>query len=141
MEKEKKAPYHTRQTAALVNYLSTLKGKHVTAAEISEYFRTENIPVSVTTVYRHLEKMVKEGTAVKYTVDGSECACYEYLDPSSSSEEQSLHCKCEGCGKLLHLTCDSLTEVEKQILSNHGFSVDAPRSVLYGLCAECKANK
>ena len=66
-----KAPYKTKQMAELLTFLESVQGKHVTVNEICDYFKEKGISVGTTTVYRHLEKMVKEGVVAKYVVDGT----------------------------------------------------------------------
>ena len=91
-----KAPYKTKQMAELLTFLESVQGKHVTVNEICDYFKEKGISVGTTTVYRHLEKMVKEGVVAKYVVDGTSSACFEYMG-SHEKENQMVcyHCKCE----------------------------------------------
>ena len=49
------------------------------------------------------------------------------------------HCKCEKCGKLIHLHCEELQEIQSHLLGEHGFQLDPRRTVLYGLCEGCRA--
>ena len=62
--------------------MKSVQGSHVTVNEICEYFKNQGISVGTTTVYRHLEKMVREGVVAKYVVDGTSSACFEYTGES-----------------------------------------------------------
>ena len=66
-----KARYKTKQMTELHTFLQSVQGQHVTVQEIREYFKDREIAVGTTTIYRQLEKMVKEGLVEKYVVEGT----------------------------------------------------------------------
>lgn len=134
-----KSQYRTKQMAEILSYLQSMQGSHVTVHDIHAYFKSKNISVGTTTIYRHLDRMVAEGIVAKYVVDEKSSACFEYLgDKSHYHPTVCFHCKCEKCGKLIHLHCKELEAVYLHLLNDHGFQVDAPRSVIYGLCEDCQ---
>ena len=51
------------------------------------------------------------------------------------------HCKCEKCGKLIHLHCDEVESLKKHMMEHHSFEMDSLRTVFYGICNECRNNK
>ena len=134
-----KAPYKTKQMTELLTFLKSVQGSHVTVNDICEYFQKKGISIGTTTVYRHLEKMVGEGLVAKYVVDGTSSACFEYMG-SHEKENQMVcyHCKCEKCGKLIHLQCNEVESLKQHMLEHHGFEMDSLRTVFYGICSECK---
>jgi len=123
----------------LLTFLKSAQGSHVTVNDICDYFQTKGIAIGTTTVYRHLEKMVKEGVVAKYVVDGTSSACFEYIG-SHESENQAVcyHCKCEKCGKLIHLQCGEVENLRKHVMEHHGFQINSSRTVFYGICDECR---
>lgn len=131
-----KGQYKTKQRDELRTYLESVPGRHITAGDVCEYFRNSGKPIGMATVYRQLEKMVDEGIVTKYNIDANSPACFEYLG-NHLSEETCYHCKCESCGKLIHMHCDELPELQKHILEHHGFAIDPVRTVFFGLCQEC----
>lgn len=134
-----KSQYRTKQMAEILSYLQSMQGSHVTVHDIHAYFKSKNISVGTTTIYRHLDRMVAEGIVAKYVVDEKSSACFEYLgDNLHCHPTVCFHCKCEKCGKLIHLHCKELEAVYLHLLNDHGFQVDAPRSVIYGLCEDCQ---
>lgn len=134
-----KAPYKTRQMSEILTFLESVQGSHVTVSDILEHFQTKGIEVGTTTVYRHLEKMVKEGVVAKYVVDGTSSACFEYVGTAKNETRTSCyHCKCEKCGKLIHLHCDEVENLKQHIIEHHGFEMDSCRTVFYGICDECR---
>lgn len=115
-----------------------MAGRHVTAADVCEHFRKEGTSIGQSTIYRQLESMVDEGLINKYILDSNTPACFEYVDEHDHAEgDFCFHCKCEKCGKLIHMNCDELKSIESHLASRHGFKLDPLRTVLYGLCEEC----
>ena len=136
-----KAPYKTKQMTEILTFLKSVQGRHVTVNEICDFFREKGISVGTTTIYRHLEKMVKEGLAAKYVVDGSSSACFEYLGAEEHCHKTScFHCKCEKCGKLIHIQCDEIECLSRHMTEHHDFQLDPKRTVFYGICNECRKN-
>lgn len=133
------ASYNTKQREAVLFYIASLGGGHVTAAQIVGYFETGDFPIGRTTVYRHLDKLTMSGKIRKYTVNGISGACYQYINHDESCRSH-LHLKCESCGKLLHLDCDMLNEIQCHMSDEHAFQIDPLKTVLYGKCKSCLHN-
>ena len=130
------ASYNTRQRETVLNYIASLDGAHVTAAQIAEHFEGKDIAISRTTIFRCLDKLTRDGTIRKYITDGISGACYQYASNTKICHAH-FHLKCEDCEKLLHLECDKLSEIESHILNEHSFQVNAMKTVLYGKCDTC----
>lgn len=134
-----KVQYKTRQMTELLSYLKSVQGSHVTVNDICEYFSSEGIAVGTTTVYRNLERMVKQGLVARYVIEGSSSAYFEYIgERDSISHSASFHCKCQKCGNLIHLQCSEVVNLGQHMLEHHGFEMDSLRTVFYGLCGECR---
>lgn len=133
-----RSKYKTRQSELLLKYLKSRVGEHVTAGDVCGYFKGQGLPIGQSTVYRRLESLVDEGVIKKYTVTGGS-ACFEYVGEDVCEEpEHCFHCKCTGCGRLIHLHCEDLEEIQKHLLEEHGFMIDPMRTVFYGLCGDCR---
>lgn len=133
-----KSQYHTRQHDELLNYLQTVPGRHITVGDVCEHFRCCGKNIGTTTVYRQLEKMVDAGLVTKYILEPGSPACFEYVGEESHIEESvCYHCKCEQCGRLIHMHCEELPGLRRHIMEHHGFAIDPTRTVFYGLCADC----
>ena len=132
-----KAPYQTKQMKQILAYLQTIEGTHVTAADVCSYFKEQGINVGTTTVYRNLEKMVEQRLVAKYNVDGTSSACFEYIGDHGEEHENCYHCKCEKCGKLIHLQCNEVESLKQHMQQHHDFRMDSHRTVFYGICGEC----
>lgn len=128
--------YKTRQQDLLLHYVMQTQGKHFTAEDVRIHFAEKEIAIGTATIYRQLEKLVKEGKLQKYIIDEHSAACFEYTG-ECSTDEQHFHLKCEKCGRLIHLECDELEQIKKHLLEEHGFVLDSFRTVFYGKCADC----
>ncbi len=133
-----RSKYKTKQRDVLLGYLETVPGVHITAGDVCEYFKSQGAAIGQSTVYRQLESLVDEGLINKYIIDGNSPACFEYTGEGTKAQgETCFHCKCEKCGKLIHLHCDELEEIGGHLFSEHHFRLDPLRTVFYGLCEEC----
>ncbi|MCL2153016.1 MAG: transcriptional repressor [Oscillospiraceae bacterium] len=128
--------YNTKQREAIVNYIISLEGAHVTAAQIVKHFGNEAVSIGRTTVYRYLDKMTENGELQRYTTDGISGACYQYIKQRENCQDH-LHLKCEGCGKLQHLECNAMGDIKRHVFYSHFFEVNSMKTVLYGMCDNC----
>jgi len=136
---ETKTTYKTRHRDQLLSYLKTVPGQHVTVQDIQTYFKDKKTGIGTATIYRQLERMVEEGLVTKYTIDNNSPACFEYIEQETQCHKEACnHCKCEICGRLIHLHCTEIPEVHKHILEHHGFAVNSMRTVYYGICRDCQ---
>lgn len=129
------ADYKTKQRALIIAYMKNCPLPHVTAGDIVAHLRGAGEAVGAATVYRQLEKMVEAGIVRKYIMEN--CACYQYVGSGEHCHEH-FHLKCLSCGQLLHVNCSLLSSLAPHILEHHGFEVDNSRTVMYGLCRECR---
>lgn len=136
---EKRSAYKTKQREKLLGYMKTVQGKHVTVSDVCEFFKARGEAIGQATIYRQLEKLVDDGTINKYIVDINSPACFEYTGGEHCCEDTCFHCKCEKCGKLIHMHCDELNELESHLYEHHQFRMDPKRTVFYGICDECQA--
>ena len=124
--------YKTRQRQEILRYLKSSKNIHKTVKDIQEYFQRENIDVGLTTIYRHLNALIREGLVKKYRLNNDSSAYFEYVE-----EESSYHCHCNSCGKTIHIDCDEITAFQEHIKVCHGFQVDSFETTFYGICCSC----
>ncbi len=133
-----KGKYNTKQRERILDYLQGVQGVHITAADVCNHFRDNGTTIGQSTVYRQLERLVDEGVINKYTIDKNSSACFEYIGQQGHGEGTvCFHCKCEKCGKLIHMHCDELEEIGAHLMEEHKFKLDPLRTVFYGVCEEC----
>ena len=133
-----KAEYSTKARVLILNFLKQ-NTAHVTASDIIQYLRKQNIKIGVATVYRTLDKFVADGIVRKMTIDERSGACYQYIQDADCASH--FHLKCLSCGALIHLSCDFLKSMESHILNDHGFTVSSGKTVIYGFCKECSSKQ
>ena len=133
-----KQQYNTKRRAELLDYLRSMQGRHVTVSDIRAYFTAQGKTIGTATIYRQLENMLDQGLVNRYTLDETSAACYEYVGGGEHCQPTvCFHCKCVSCGALIHLRCEELEKVQGHLAAEHGFRLDLPRTVLYGLCRQC----
>ena len=136
---QQRSKYKTKQRETLLDYLASVSGEHVTAADICEHFSAAGTAIGKATVYRQLESLVDEGLLNKYVIDGTSPACFEYVaEENHAHGDVCFHCKCEKCGRLIHLHCDALAEIQSHLSADHSFQLNVHRTVFYGLCDRCR---
>lgn len=122
----------SRRTPQLVAVETVLRetADHPTAAEIHR--RVEHLlpQVSLGTVYRNLEKMVRDGRAVPVRLDG-EATRY---DGTVAVHD---HFVCRGCGGITDLLEPMGPRVDTAALERAGYAVAAHSLALYGTCPAC----
>jgi Fur family ferric uptake transcriptional regulator len=132
--------YNTKQKNVIIEMLKQNKDRHLTADEMLKLLEEMNSPVGKATLYRFLDVLVSTGDLRKYiTVDGDK-ACYQYIDEEQGCHEH-YHLKCIECGKLMHVDCNYIDEIQAHIEEHHNFLVDKSRIVLYGICIDCQEVK
>ncbi len=135
-----RSKYSTKQGEIILSCLMELQTQHVTVDRIMDFLREKGETVGQTTVYRNLDKLVKEGTVVKYAGAEGMGACYQYIAHSQSCGTH-YHMICADCGQVIHLQCDYLDAMTTHLLDHHGFCMDKFKTVIYGVCKKCAAKK
>ena len=128
--------YNTKQKNVIIEMLKQNKDRHLTVDEMLKLLEEMSSPVGKATLYRFLDVLVSTGDLRKYiTIDGDK-ACYQYVDEEKGCHEH-YHLKCIECGKLMHVDCTYIDEIQTHITEHHNFHVDKSRIVLYGTCSDC----
>ena len=125
--------YHTKQQAAILKYMSESTGKYVTVSQIAAHLKEEGQSIGLTTIYRQLDKLEKEGIVHKIVLDGNSGACYQY----TGEDEEQMLLKCEDCGGMIPMDCSHITELYQHVLQEHQFKVNPHRTMFYGVCDNC----
>lgn len=129
--------YSTSSRKKILEILKKSKDRTVTAAQIGEQLKAMECEVNITTVYRYLDRLEKDGTVIRYASGQGSQASYQYVEQGQGCEDH-LHLKCVKCGKILHLDCAFMKEISEHIQKDHGFSLQCKNSILYGICRECQ---
>ncbi len=130
--------YKTKQMSLLSDYFKSIPGTHFTVSDALAYLRSRGAQIGQATVYRRLEALVEKGEIRKYVIDSNSPACFEYTGTGQCvTEGTCFHCKCEKCGKLIHMSCEELGRIQAHLFDEHHFRLDPMRTVFYGLCENC----
>lgn len=130
--------YTTKQSTEILECLKENRNRHMTAEEVFDCLRKGGSSVGMTTVYRHLEKLYDDGVIRKYAAGDKTGACFQFVENCDDCHSH-YHLKCVKCGKLFHAQCEFLNELSEHILKEHNFTVDGEKTVLYGVCGDCRA--
>ena len=84
--------YATASRRKILEYLKKSNDHTVTAADVDKYLKSHDSEVNITTIYRYLDKLAKDGTVIKYVAEKGCQAAYQYVEPGRGCE-QHLHLK------------------------------------------------
>lgn len=129
--------YRTNNRTKIMEYLIASSERTVSVSDIACHMESLNCPVNVTTIYRYLDKLEKDGNVIKYSKDKNGKATYQYVERAHKCEEH-IHLKCVKCGSVIHLDCHFMDEITNHIGVEHGFDIQCRDSVIYGICKDCR---
>ena len=116
-----------REPPPMPNDLPTL-----TADEIGRRIQDEHPEIALSTVYRSLDALAELGV-LEHVHMGHGPAVYHL------THERHVHLVCRGCGVVLELTDDALTDVAAEIERTTGFVIEPSHFAINGRCAACAA--
>lgn len=125
--------YITKQRKLLTEYLSRHTDESLSANRIAEALCDK---ISKSAVYRNLSDMESEGKLRRVAANGSREVIYQYVDEEKCHD--CLHLSCKKCGKTYHMNCAVAENIIKDISDNELFDIDKEKTVLYGICKDCK---
>lgn len=131
-----RAPYQTKQKAAVLECLHKSGGAHLTIPQIAAQLTAADCAVSIPTIYRYLDTLVAEGKVRKYVLDGNAGSCYQYNN--GAEKEEVFHFRCEKCGKLLHFQSEELRQLNAQMKQRKSQKIDLEQTVFLGICDTCE---
>jgi Fe2+ or Zn2+ uptake regulation protein len=123
---------HKRATRQLEAVFQALQGDptHPFADEIYRRVRKTLPRISLATVYRNLQRLVREGK-IRSVVLGERVARY---DPEISDHD---HFICEHCGRVIDLFLERDRQVDLTPLAKAGYIVTMHNLTVYGVCQIC----
>lgn len=129
--------YKTKNRQQILEFLRIKKDHSVSVSEIKENMEKIGCEVNLSTIYRYMDKLVEEGSVMKYISEKGEKAGFQYIEPEHDCHCH-LHLQCVKCGKIIHLNCCFMEEIQVHIEQHHGFTIQCDNSILYGICQNCK---
>lgn len=134
----KRTHYQTAGRVALTRFLEMNPDRQFTADELYDALQGTHTDIGKSSVYRLLGELCYMETVRKFRSAERQCNVYQYIGASCDCRDH-FHVKCTKCGQIRHLDCNATLDFARHLLSDHGFSVDCGRSMLYGVCAVCSA--
>ena len=131
-----KKPYNTAGRVALINFLSSHPDEQFTAEELCKLLYGDK-KSRKSSIYRQLTQLCNDHSVQKFRSADNLCDVFQYVGEGCDCDEH-FHEKCIRCGRVEHLDCLASAEFFRHLLREHGFEVLCGRSVLYGLCADCR---
>lgn len=127
--------YFTKGRMKILEYLQEHNDRMFTAYDISNYLKEEGISKNSSTIYRYLDELVQNGLVIKHIDPKAGMAAYRYMSEKCNDH---LHMHCRKCGRVIHLDCEFMNEIELHLLKKHGFTLECKSSVLNGICDKCR---
>lgn len=131
-----KKPYLTAGRQKLLSFLESNPDRQFTTDELC----AASGETARSSVYRRLSELCERGVIRKFHSEARNCSVYQYVG-SHCDCSTHLHEKCVLCGKIEHLDCHDSESFIAHLLAEHGFAVDCGQTILYGVCAACRAGK
>ena len=125
--------YMTKQRKLLTEYLSSRTDESISASVIAEALSDK---ISKSAVYRNLADMEAEGKLRRVANKGSREVIYQYVDEEKCHD--CLHLSCKKCGKTYHMKHTAADSLIDNVKVNEEFVNNKEKTVLYGICKDCR---
>ena len=134
MPEKLKIPEGYRQTKQRKAILDVLENAEIpiTAEDIYLKLKEKCIDISLSTIYRNLEMLCKEGLVVKSYVMNEDKARFALPDKKN-------YLICEKCGKIVIIDNCPFDKFKEELKEVHGFDITGHSVEVYGICPDCKA--
>ncbi len=104
---------------------------HPNAEFVYNTLKEENPDLSLGTVYRNLNSLVKNNMLKRISIpNGSDCF------DGALAEHQ--HLVCTKCGKVIDITLSELDKISSGVFKKTGFAINYSSLALEGVCRECQ---
>ena len=104
---------------------------HPTAEELYINLKSENLALSLATVYRNLNKLAQKGEIKK--IEG--LSGQVHYDHNNS---EHFHMICVECNKISDLPCDMADSLKKVLNNQNDFEVLSYDIIVKGVCKNCR---
>ncbi len=134
MPEKLKIPEGYRQTKQRKAILDVLENAEIpiTAEDIYLKLKEKCIDISLSTIYRNLEMLCKEGLVVKSYVMNEDKARFALPDKKN-------YLICEKCGKIVIIDNCPFDKFKEELKEVHGFDITGHSVEVYGICPDCRS--
>jgi Fur family transcriptional regulator, ferric uptake regulator len=127
-----RAEYVTRPRESIASLLQD-EPRFLSAAEIHRRLNRSGVRVSLSTVYRTLERLHAKGEVTERS-DAQGEATYMLCEPAHHHH----HAICESCGRVEDVDCEAMEQFAKSLRALHGFELDGHAMEFFGRCRACR---
>jgi Fur family transcriptional regulator, ferric uptake regulator len=127
-----RAEYATRPREWIASTLAR-EPRFLSAAEIHERLKRAGARVSLSTVYRTLDRLLAKGD-VTARADREGEATYMLCEPAHHHH----HAICSSCGRVQDVDCAAMDRFTESLRRLHGFELDGHAMEFFGRCRECR---
>jgi len=127
-----RADYVTRPREQISAILAR-EPRFLSAAEIHEQLKRSGAHVSLSTVYRTLERLHEKGD-VTLRPDAEGEATYMFCEPAHHHH----HAICDECGRVEDVDCGAIEVFAESLRSLHGFELNGHAVEFFGRCRTCR---
>ncbi len=117
---------NTKQKETVIAVFSAMCN-HPTAEMVCDEVAKADATIGRATVYRILNSLVKNGTAIKVPV-------YDGADRFDITVKPHSHAKCRVCGGVIDITAEQKLP---SVTESFGFVIEGGAVLYYGFCAKC----
>ena len=122
--------YNTKQKEHILDIIK----KQEKEFTIKDIYNDTKQSVGLTTIYRLIDKLMKENKVSK-TITKDNQTYYYYLKECGNTNH--FYLKCSNCSRLEHIDCDCIKELKEHITKNHQFKPNTDFIIINGICAKC----
>jgi len=120
----------TKQREAILKILEEAEYP-INAEHIFMELKNKGVDISLSTVYRNLEMLTKEGLVVKSYMMNEDKARFALPDKKN-------YLICEKCGKIVIIDNCPFDKFKEELIEVHGFEITGHSIEVYGVCPECQ---
>jgi len=132
MKKQGRPSEYQSAIAAIVK--EAPRGTHLTAPEVYAKARNCGLPVSISTVYRTLQRLKEVGNLS--TISGRRKLRYESAEEGPEHD----HLICLNCGITIEFIDERLPNFGRAVAKTKGFTHTKSRFDILGFCAQCRSS-
>jgi Fur family transcriptional regulator, ferric uptake regulator len=127
-----RADYVTRPREWIASVLAR-EPRFLSAAQIHQRLKRAGARVSLSTVYRTLDRLRHKG-GVTARADAEGEATYMLCEPARHHH----HAICRACGRVEDVDCAATEKFAESLRSFHGFELDGHAMEFFGTCSGCR---
>jgi len=128
--------YNTKPKEYILSFLKNHKNRRFSIKEMYDYIINEGYNINLTTIYRNVNSLEKEGLLLKHQANDTSFATYQYVENKDCLAH--FHFECIKCGRVSHLGAKETNDFLKLIKNKLYFTVEPQNTYIRGLCNNCK---